>query len=152
MGSYASAINVRKSTLYEYSACSTFYDVDTRKAFPTLNWSHYRAALATKDIDMARIWLGKAADEEWSVEELREAIRLSTDQPPRAEKLISFPVEYENLMPHVNPTTGEITGYDLVFRIHLGLKPELDDALSLHSVYTAKIYSIPSESDDDVAS
>ena len=34
MGKYAAAINVRPTTVYDYAACSGFYDEDSRVAFP----------------------------------------------------------------------------------------------------------------------
>ena len=75
LATYAGEVNVRSSTMYEYHACATFYPLFARATFPSLSWSHYRAAMKLKDYDLALEWLSKAADEGWSADILSKAIK-----------------------------------------------------------------------------
>lgn len=82
---YAAAVNVRSSTMYEYHACATFYNLEDRATFPPLAWSHYRAALRLKEHELALEWLARAADEEWSADTLTKEIKefLGEDTPEK---------------------------------------------------------------------
>lgn len=146
LGSYAFQINVRQSTMYEYAACSSFYLFDDRTAFPPLSWSHYRAAMKVKDKDRetAMLWLAKAADEGWTVEELAEAIN---PKGPRPEKLVELPATYVMSRDVIDPKTGAVTGHDVVLRLPPIMRDELA-VLERGEVYTLKLYSIPETSDD----
>lgn len=64
---YAAAINVNSSTLKQRRQMSAFYPKDTRVAFSTLGYSHYRAALKLGDIDRALWALEKAEKRNWPV-------------------------------------------------------------------------------------
>jgi len=75
LATYAGEVNVRSSTMYEYHACAAYYSIEDRATFPSLSWSHYRAAMKLKDYDLALNWLGKAADEGWSADTLSKAIK-----------------------------------------------------------------------------
>lgn len=140
IGQYAAAINVRPTTMYEYSACSAFYDRDDRAAFPPLAWSHYRVALRVKDHEEALVWLAKAADEGWTVDELSDAIKEATGEAPRPKKLVEFIGQLHELSISRIDDSGEIVAYDVVFRILPVMQAELAGALQIGSDYTAKIY------------
>lgn len=141
IGQYAAAINVRPTTMYEYSACSTFYDRGDRAAFPPLAWSHYRVALRVKDHDEALVWLAKATDEGWTVDELSDAIKEAAGDAPRPRKLIEFVGQFHELSIAEIDDNGEIAAYDAVFRVTPAMQAELAGVLQIGRDYTAKIFT-----------
>ena len=103
--------------------------------------------MAATDLAEAMIWLGRAADEGWTVEQLKEAIAGATgtaNSSSRAEKLISFSGTYADMRPHLNKD-GVVDGYDLVIRVNRGTQVDIDNAVKFGGMYTYKMYSIPEE-------
>lgn len=148
IGSYGAAINVRPSTMYDYVACSGFYDVDARAQFPPLTWSHFRAAMKAGALDVAMSFLAHAADNNWSVDELLERIRVKTGESPRPKKLIELGAEYADLRPRLN-AEGEMVAWDIVFRVDLNADSSINGLLELRRVYTLKVFGVlEGESDD----
>lgn len=143
IGQYARAINVRPSTMYDYTRCSAFYDDVDRAAFPPLNWSHYRAALKAKTHELAMTWLAKAADEGWSVEDLNEALKPAGNAVGgSAEKLSEFGAEFTDQTPILD-AEGKVQGYTVTFRTTVSL------SLVPRRIYTVKVFGVKEGEGDD---
>lgn len=148
---YASAINIRTSTMYDYTAVSIFYaSEEDRVAFPPLNWSHYRIAMRAKSLDIALNWLAKAADNGWKVEDLAEALDPGSGGNPKNEKKAEFGAEYKDLTPILNDA-NEIIGYTLIFRITDDVEKKITEHLKLRTVYKLKVFGVPEAGGDDDA-
>lgn len=147
LGSYAEAINVRPTTMYDYTACSRAYSVEDRAAFPPLTWSHFRAAL--KAGDHAMLWLTRAADEGWKVDELAEALRIAVGEKPRPRKLLEVGAEFQGYV-DVRDDTARLIGVVLQFRCLPDVLDVLDKVDAANKVVTLKVYGVPLTADDDV--
>jgi len=146
LSKYASEINCRPSTLYDYTACSTFYNDEDRAKFPPLNWSHYREARRTGDHAIALIWLARAADEGWSVETLKTMINEGKEGGGSTnEKLGELGATFLDCKPNVNPD-GKVVDYELIFRVSDPI------ALKVKQVYTLKVYGVKQEGKNDADS
>lgn len=142
IGQYAASINIRPSTMYDYKACSAFYNDEDRAAFPPLNWSHYRAALKAKTHEMAMQWLAKAADESWTVEDLNEALKPEgAAGGGGATKLTEFGAEYVDCTPILD-SEDKVQGYTLTLRTTVA------PALAQRRVYTVKVFGVKEGGDD----
>lgn len=144
IGNFAAAINIRPSTMYDYTACSAFYNAEDRVAFPPLNWSHYRAALKAKEHDLAMTWLARAADEGWTVEELNEALKpAGKGGGGQPEKITEFGGMFRECRALPGDEGAEPTGYEVVIRLS---KPV--SLLDPGRVYTFKAFAVQAQSED----
>lgn len=137
LGNFAAEIHVMKSTMHGYTQCSSFYSEEDRVSFPTLTWSHYYVALRTGSHDIALTWLGKAADEEWTVSELKKAL----DPEGKgggggAAKLTEFGGAFQGCNP-LKDSTDKVIGYEVVIRT---AKPV--SLLDQRQVYTFKVFGV----------
>lgn len=148
LGSYADAVNVRPTTMYDYAACSRAYSVEDRAAFPPLTWSHFRAALRAGDTAM--LWLARAADEGWKVDELAEALRVAEGEKPRPRKLLEVGGEFQGCV-DVRDDDGQLIGVVLQFRCLPEVLDSLDKVDAANKVVTLKVYGVPLAVDEDVA-
>jgi hypothetical protein len=146
LSEYAHEINVRPSTMYDYAAVSSFYTMEDRAAYPPLNWSHYRVAIKAGSHEHAVIWLAKAADEGWSVDELDEQLRVGKGESPRPRKLVEVGAQFNDVRPKVDDN-GVVLSYDAVFRVSVEAYKEINEALRLRGAYTLKVYGVPEASD-----
>jgi predicted ATPase len=92
IGKYAYAIGVEKKTLMNYRTTTAKFDVDTRKKYRKLSFSHFAVIAST---EKPEAWLEKADDEEWNVEMLKRELRNARqgdegpkldDDPPEATR------------------------------------------------------------------
>lgn len=148
LGSYADAVNIRPTTMYDYTACSRAFSVEDRAAFPPLTWSHYRAAL--KAGDQAMLWLARAADEGWRVDELTEALRVAKGENPRPRKLLEVGGEFQGCI-DVRDDDAQLIGVVLQFRCLPEVMDELDRVDAANRVVTLKVYGVPLAVDADMA-
>lgn len=87
----AEALGIEDQSFRVYTMVSRFFEPLTR-IYDTLSFSHYRAAQDESDGDLAvaQNWLERAQDGEWSVSELRKAMRKSkavlTNDESKAEQ------------------------------------------------------------------
>jgi hypothetical protein len=69
--------NLHRSTIYAYLDCGRFYPVADRH--PELSFGHHQSVMYILGIKgslaSAKRWLARAAEKEWTVGELREAMR-----------------------------------------------------------------------------
>lgn len=162
IGSYAAAINVRPSTMYDYAACAAYYSVEDRAAFPPLSWSHFRAAMKASTKAIALEWLGQAADMGWSVDTLAEHMRVAVGQAPKPAKLGELGAEYlgySALRPGSDfggasdEDAEDVPPIALVvsFRVTPDAAGLLDGLGSVAGVVTLKIFGVPQAQDSDMA-
>lgn len=72
---FAAAIAMNTSTLKQRKTMSAYYPKDTRVSFPSLGYSHYRAAMRLGDIDKSLWALSKADDKQWPVFRFEELLK-----------------------------------------------------------------------------
>jgi hypothetical protein len=114
---YAREINIQSSsTLYNYVQVSRFYDEATRGMFPSLSWSHYRAAMRVKDTTLALTILARAADDDAPVAEVERMVCAAVGQrvPPRL--LVNAPVSLRSVGVVYDEYTGD-AGLEVVLRM-----------------------------------
>lgn len=152
LGSWASEIGQIPTTVYDYVACSGFYNHDDRAAFPTLTWSHYRAAKAIGDHDAAMVWLARAADAYpvWTVSQLGDAVKNDDPNPAPPNRLIlKAAAEFIECVPFKTQRDAddfeqdEEAPQDYIVTFRLTKPIELR-----HIPYTLKVFGIPDEADE----
>lgn len=148
------------STFYEYTATSAMYSDEDRVAFPNLSWSHYRqakgrATLVGEDIvstishEIAMVWLSKAADEGWSVRDLKAAMEgherkdVGGGKPPAPTLLLKCGAQFlrsEGVHPNAE---GGYASYVTYF--------ETVEPIKLHpkAVYELQFFGIQQEESED---
>jgi hypothetical protein len=72
---YAAAINLEYGSLRKYRLVSEAFENDIRISFSKIGWTHFSIVYS-----LAK-WIARAEAEDWSVEELREAIRRASEKP-----------------------------------------------------------------------
>jgi hypothetical protein len=87
LGQYATDIRYNTSTLRDFRRVSAFYPKDVRALFPLLRWSHYRVAMRVKELEAALDWLERAANDDWPVDALRDAISAVLGEPLKPLKV-----------------------------------------------------------------
>jgi hypothetical protein len=87
LGQYATDIRYNTSTLRDFRRVAAFYPPDTRTMFPLLRWSHYRVAMRVQDLESALDWLEQAADHDWPVDALRDALSAAVGEPLKPLKV-----------------------------------------------------------------
>lgn len=142
LGKFASEIKVQPATMYDYVACSVFYDEERREAFPSLSWSHYRAAMKAGDPESAVGWLVRASDENWAVGVLSEAIRLASGEGKKPVKLVEFAGQLAVIHPCYS-AFGELVGYELTFTASAELRETIAKKLVEGEEYTVKVFGTP---------
>lgn len=150
-------------TLYDYTATSATYSEEDRAAFPSLSWSHYRQAkgrsvLVGEEVkstirhDIAMTWLGKAADEGWSVADLKRAMaghdkpEASGEKPPAPKMLLSMGAQFLRSEPKDTDSDGNPTSYITYFET---VEPV---GLTAKRIYELQFYGVPEDDagvDDD---
>lgn len=145
LAKFAQEIGREVVVMYQYHAVSKFYSTEDRAAFPNLQWTHFRAAMACKDHDMAMTWLGKASDFEWVTAALSEAMKSPDGEPaPREVKLAQFAGEYVMSEPSEAVNEDGTAQYYLVtYRTTSPL------ALTPQRVYTVKVHGIREKVSED---
>lgn len=146
IGKFAVDIHCSPSIMYQYFEVWSFYTDEDRAIFPSLTWSHYRAAKAALNYDMAIMWLGKAADGEWTVEDLTAAMDANPaggDPPPRPQKLADFSAELiGGEMLYAGSENAE-AGYLYQLRTTRPLD------LKTNKVYNVRMYGILEDAQDE---
>jgi hypothetical protein len=102
------------NTLRQYEWVSRTYSRADRNISPLLSWSHYRAAVNTeKPVE----WLKKAADNDWSVAQLGDNIKLAKDNKDIIEgKPCSRPgCQYKLPLSKYDKFALNILGYNMSF-------------------------------------
>lgn len=145
LGKFSRVIGLKSPTImYDYVTTFNFYSAEDQAAFPPLTWSHYRAAMRVKSRELAMTWLAKAADEDWTVDDLIEAIRVKDGGDPKPQKVIEIGGQFWECRPVTAEGSSEVTGYDLVFRVASEV-----DVLTPRGVYTVKVFGARLDEDDE---
>lgn len=148
-----------KGAMYDYIATSVAYSEEERVMFPTLSWSHYRQAkgkaveteegliIGTIKHDIAMTWLGKAADNEWTVAELKAAMEGNPNKEvgggtPEKIKLLDLGAEFMG-GEGIGDENGKPTSYVYEFRTFSPIM------LEEHRIYTLEVYGVPEDEDGD---
>jgi hypothetical protein len=74
---YAADIKEESQSLYEYSGMASFFSLEVRESLAHLNlsYSHFREARRLKDLDKAIEFLETAANNYWTVDDMRQALK-----------------------------------------------------------------------------
>lgn len=148
-----------KGAMYDYIATSVAYNEWERAEFPTLSWSHYRQAkgkaveteegliVGTIKHDIAMTWLGKAADNDWTVAELKAAMEGNPNKEvgggtPEKIKLVDIGAEFMGGGVDQQEEDGTPLSYAYSIRTFSPI------TLPEHRIYTLEMYGVPEDEAD----
>lgn len=96
IGEFAKAINYEVARVRDYRRTAKFWKKvggpAFYKNFPTLNYSHFQAAVGLKDGVTAKAFLQECADNEWTVEKARLVLAIRKGKPVPPPKLLDVEV------------------------------------------------------------
>ena len=130
---FAEAVGVSVSTFRSCTGAAEFYLPEQRDKFPTLSFNHYVAAKKNNSPEQAVRWLEQAAQEKWSVRELREKIAGSRGEEVEKFKSRRYPESMDQPFVYTFSQIERVTG----------IKDEIGQMEWMLAVTSQKLQDLP---------